>query len=455
MASPDTLIETLARLQQHVSAENGRRALLDYARKQAGARLGLLFRVNILARQMTLVVRCGRAPLHTPRSEQVHFPLDGLFGAALSQQGVLRISDTYSDSRSLSQERSWTWQGGQVRLCAVGAAWTKPGPRGVIVLCSEPGAPEASDAALTEQAEREILICAVLLGTYLEDGAEETRVAIDRERSRIARDLHDGAAQGIAHAIHTLELAQRVLEKQPQVAQREIQHARATLLESLDALRHDITSLLPAPLEQGNFVEAAYALLEDFKQQEPAIILHSEGIQIERLPAPLEAALYRFLQEALHNVRKHARARHVTVQIQSLPGLIVAQVSDDGDGFIVEQGSRPASHTPQKNAAGHFGLRSMQERIEQAGGTLEIVSKPGVGTTLKARFPLAQSPLALTSREREVLRLLADGATNRAIAGTLSVSIETVKSHVHHIMQKLQVKDRTQAAVLAARKQWV
>ena len=97
----------------------------------------------------------------------------------------------------------------------------------------------------------------------------------------------------------------------------------------------------------------------------------------------------------------------------------------------------------------------MQERIKQAGGTLEIVSKPRAGTILTARFPLSQPPLVLTNREREVLRLLVDGATNRAIADSLSVSIETVKSHVHHIMQKLQVKDRTQAAVLAARKQWV
>jgi len=94
-------------------------------------------------------------------------------------------------------------------------------------------------------------------------------------------------------------------------------------------------------------------------------------------------------------------------------------------------------------------------RVEQAGGVLDITSKLNAGTTIKAHFPLALSPLALTNREREVLRLLVDGATNRAIASTLSVSIETVKSHVHHIMQKLQVKDRTQAAVLATRKQWV
>jgi DNA-binding NarL/FixJ family response regulator len=61
----------------------------------------------------------------------------------------------------------------------------------------------------------------------------------------------------------------------------------------------------------------------------------------------------------------------------------------------------------------------------------------------------------LTRREREVLQLLVEGATNRIIAQKLSVSIETVKSHVHHIMQKMQVKDRTQAAVVATRQRWL
>ncbi len=458
MASPDTLIETLARLQQHVSAEHGRRVLLDYARKRAGARLCLLFRVDALAQQLALVERCGRAPLPMPHATPLHIPLDGLFGAALSQADLLLVADVFSDPRSLLQERALTWQQGQVYLCAAGAARAKPGARGMMALCRGPRASDASDAALSEQAEREILMCAVLLGAYLEDNTEEmraTRTAIERERSRIARDLHDGAAQGIVHAIHKLELAQRAWETQPQLAFSEIERARDTLLESLDALRHDISALLPAPLEQRNFVESVRALLADFKQQEPTITLRSEGIQTEYLPAPLEAPLYRFLQEALHNVRKHASARHISVQIQSSPDLLVAQVSDDGVGFVVDKVRGTGHYAVKKGTVSHLGLRSMQERIEQVGGTLEIVSQPRVGTTLTARFSLAPSPSALTSREREVLRLLAQGATNRAIADALSVSTETVKSHVHHIMQKLQVKDRTQAAVLAARKQWV
>jgi signal transduction histidine kinase/DNA-binding CsgD family transcriptional regulator len=461
VSSPETLIETLGHLQQHVSERYNRRALLDYARKSAGARLALLFRVDVPAGQLALVEHCGQAPHHKNLSEHTHIPLDGLFSVPLSERGLLRVVDAYHDPRSLPAERSWTWQGGQVQLCATSAGSTRPGAQGILVLCSDPDLTVTSDTTatfgttVTAQAESEILICAVLLGAYLEDGSEETRAAIDRERGRIARDLHDGAAQDIAHAIQALELAQHTLEKQPQVARREIQRARETLFESLNSLRHDISALLPAPLEERNFAEAARALFEEFSLREPSIVLHCEEMQIAYLPASLEAHLYRFLQEALNNVRKHARARHVIVRIQSSPERLVVRVSDDGVGFSAEQKSVQGSFVAETGKAAHFGLRAMQERIKQAGGTLEIVSKPGAGTTLKACFPLSLPPLALTSREREVLRLLVEGATNRAIAGKLSVSVETVKSHVHHIMQKLQVKDRTQAAVLAARKQWV
>jgi DNA-binding NarL/FixJ family response regulator len=83
---------------------------------------------------------------------------------------------------------------------------------------------------------------------------------------------------------------------------------------------------------------------------------------------------------------------------------------------------------------------------------------------MRARFPLptraapaisATQVSPLTNRERDVLRLVIDGLTNRAIAEQLSVSTETIKSHVHHIMQKMNAKDRTHAAVLATRQHWV
>src|SRR5450759_4891299 len=147
MAAPVTLIETLAHLQQHISAAYGRQTLLDYARKSARARLGLLFRVDTLARQLVLVEQCGHAhaPLPAYPTGRSPVPLHGLFGAALHHQGLLRIPDTYNDPRSLPAERSWTWPNGQVQLCAIGTTSTRPGPQGVMVLCNTPDISDTSD----------------------------------------------------------------------------------------------------------------------------------------------------------------------------------------------------------------------------------------------------------------------------------------------------------------------
>ena len=280
----------------------------------------------------------------------------------------------------------------------------------------------------------------------------EQQATIDQERSRIAREIHDSAAQDIAHVLHILELVQRIFERQPQAAVRELRRARERLVESLNDLRSSISSLLPAQLEKSSFDDALRGLLDEFSKSEPAIALHYEVARLKHWPPSLEVPLYRVLQEALHNVRKHAHATYAAVHIQTLPSMLIVQVSDNGTGFDVEEAHRDAA---QNGSSVHFGLRMMQERVEQAGGTLEIVSKPGAGTTLKARFPLLPLAESLTNREREVLRLLVDGSTNRMIAVKLSVSIETVKSHVRHIMQKLHVKDRTQAAVMATKQQWI
>jgi len=93
----------------------------------------------------------------------------------------------------------------------------------------------------------------------------------------------------------------------------------------------------------------------------------------------------------------------------------------------------------------------MQHRVEQAGGVLDITSKLNAGTTIKARFPFALSPLALTNREREVLRLLVEGRSNKEIAGALFISPKTASVHVSNILGKLGASSRTEAAAIAHR----
>jgi signal transduction histidine kinase len=95
------------------------------------------------------------------------------------------------------------------------------------------------------------------------------------------------------------------------------------------------------------------------------------------IPIELKEAAYRIAQEALHNVVKHARASHVHVRMRKDAEELLLAVTDDGAGFDTG-GSFP----------GHIGLRSMRERVARAGGTLEITSAPGKGTSVAAHIPL-------------------------------------------------------------------
>jgi DNA-binding NarL/FixJ family response regulator len=133
--------------------------------------------------------------------------------------------------------------------------------------------------------------------------------------------------------------------------------------------------------------------------------------------------------------------------------LLLIEIYDDGVGFSddLTHKSPTGDIYISEMQAGHFGLRSMEKRLKSVGGTLEIESHAGNGTLLKASFPLPQQTLVLTNREREILRFVSQGMSNTDIALKLLISRATVKSHVHHIMQKLHVHDRTQAAVHAAR----
>ncbi|MGH2507946.1 MAG: helix-turn-helix transcriptional regulator, partial [Ktedonobacteraceae bacterium] len=281
----------------------------------------------------------------------------------------------------------------------------------------------------------------------------ERQELLEQERGRIAREIHDSVMQDVGHVLQKLEYTQRILEAQPQAALNEVEQARTILNRSLRDLRYGISSLLPMPLEGQAFDEALKVLLHEYSQNSPDIKLLYDLDKISLWPQTVQAPVYRFIQEALNNIRKHASATEVRIRMRQVAGLGVVQISDNGQGFVPEQaGTVPASRDV---ATLHMGLLTMEERIRQAGGVLEIRSKLGEGTLLKARFPLMQTSAVLTEREREVLSLLVDGLTNRAISERLSVSLETVKSHVHHIMQKMHVKDRTQAAVIATRQRWI
>lgn len=478
MVTSDMLLHLIADLQGDMTVTHGRRILLKYAQTSSGARLALLFVFDKEHQTLVLVERYGQRP---PRLQQEpgtssnstkrkrfnprRISAQGLFGSALHRQGFLHILHAYNDPRTLKEEQYWMGTGDDVILGAIGQQ------QGVLVLCVDPESktqPAHGTRAIMDEAN--LLVCTALLSAYLsindkrvpakEEGKDEIKlkVAIDEERTRIARDIHDGAAQNIVHAIHKLEFIQRVLEKPSEnvgatltVALREISQASDILKESWHDLQHDISSLIPLQLEEQGFDAALQNLLHEHMRDEPALKIDYEKDDFPGLPLSLEVPIFRFIQEALNNVRKHAHASRVVIRIRLLAGLLLVEVNDNGEGFDVKE----VLSTGRSGPLHRLGLRAMRDRVQEAGGHWEISSKSGEGTTVRARFLLATSSGVLTQREREVLRLMVEGLTNRAIAEKLSVSTETIKSHVHHIMQKMRVNDRTQAAVMATKQHWL
>ena len=463
MIMSDELVQLIAELQRDASDAGGRRRLLDYIRAQSGARLALLFVWNESGDALLLLERSGQRARSQQSSRFAdRVPPDGLFGEALHTGAALRVTHAAADARALDSERSWLAAGDDAVLLRV---VRRNEAKGVLVLCLD-----ASSSQLSASDEDGLLFCAALLSAYLspeeqrpkarrkvaavsvqtDAPADANAAAVERERERIARDMHDGVVQQLAAVLQRLELARRILETRPDAARRQLDEAALLINESLIELRHVIVSPVPLQLEEQGLTAALRKLAQETMRVEPSLRVEVESTELGLLPVTLEAVVYRLAQESLANARKHAQATRAVIRLRLVNSLLVVEISDNGQGFAGEA----AGHA---GADEHLGLRMMRSRVQQVGGTWEAQSKRGVGTMIKARFPLAL-PLpaaALTNREREVLRLLMQGLTNRAIAEKLSVSAETVKSHLRHIMQKMQVHDRTQAAVTAARQQLV
>jgi signal transduction histidine kinase len=198
--------------------------------------------------------------------------------------------------------------------------------------------------------------------------------AVELERSRIACDLHDGVAQQLALALLKLEYLQHLLNAEPdQPALTEIQKTINIIQGSLTELRHCITSAVPLQLTRYGLSAAVHNLLEEYR---------GEGLQIAYkcddpldIPIPLEVCIYRFIQEALNNIRKHARATRVAIHLHVSVEALEITVEDNGCGL------------PDSSHSQGAGLQIMHARVESLGGSWQIRSQPGQGTTIQVSFP--------------------------------------------------------------------
>ncbi len=205
-------------------------------------------------------------------------------------------------------------------------------------------------------------------------------VAIEAERNRIARDLHDGPIQGIAGAALSLEAVKLMVDTGHATdAADMLSRIRRELSEETENLRRLMSDLRPPLLEERGLLAAIRELGTRFQEHTgiPVSVRSSfDGL----VPPEVETIAYRVVQEALSNVTKHAAASHVTVRLVSGRGALEAEVEDDGCGF-------DASSLREFLRRGKVGLASMRERTELGSGTFTVRSRPGGGTTVKATLP--------------------------------------------------------------------
>jgi len=205
-------------------------------------------------------------------------------------------------------------------------------------------------------------------------------LAINEERNRIARDIHDGLAQSLAFASLKLDLVARLLGVEAGEAATELETVRKTLRENIKELRRSIFALRPIDLERLGFVATLRKYAAEFAEQ------HGLPVEVDspdELPVgqTTEGTLFRIVQEAMNNVAKHAQASKATISIALEEGSVRLSVRDDGRGF------ERSSTEEAPFLSGGIGIRAIQERVAARGGVFAIRSRPGEGTHLEVKLP--------------------------------------------------------------------
>lgn len=226
---------------------------------------------------------------------------------------------------------------------------------------------------------------AALASLALENLALYARVedrAVEEERRRLAREIHDGAAQVLAFLkLKTAELQLGLSGLSEAELESRLREIRKVLGEASQDLRYAINDLDRIDMPDG-VLGALHDYLDHFAAQSGLEVLVSAPPLVDpRLSRQTELQVIRIMQEALTNVRKHARARQVSISIEELDGRWQFTVADDGQGFSPEGIARDR---------GHFGLQTMRERAALIGATIAIESAPGAGTTIRLQLPGAE-----------------------------------------------------------------
>lgn len=203
--------------------------------------------------------------------------------------------------------------------------------------------------------------------------------AQEEERKRLSREIHDGPAQLLASVLIRSDLAEKMhKEEGPERSLEEIRSLKKMIRTTLYEVRRIIYDLRPMALDDLGLIPTLkkyLATVEDYHKTTNIEFVYLG--KDTRLPSKYEVALFRLIQEAVHNALKHAKAKTIQVKVEVQPEKVYVLVKDDGVGFDVSV-----------RKSGSYGMMGMRERVEILDGLFTIHSKQGAGTVISIKIPI-------------------------------------------------------------------
>jgi PAS domain S-box-containing protein len=210
--------------------------------------------------------------------------------------------------------------------------------------------------------------------------------AQEEERTRVAREVHDGLTQV---AIATHQLLQSFADGHPPgsiVREGELDRALRLAQQTVVEARHVIESLRPTSLEDLGLSAAISLLVDQLQNEGWKVAFQEDGLEKKRLPDQVETTLFRVAQEALTNARRHAQTKRIYLSLARRERSVHLEVRDFGRGFDLE-----GAGSGEGSRGERVGLTGMRERLALLGGGLAVHTKPGQGTSIVAELPLAEA----------------------------------------------------------------
>jgi signal transduction histidine kinase len=305
----------------------------------------------------------ARSVAHWPRGE-------GLLGAVIYDQQVIRVDDLANDQRSRGFPAGHPAMTSFLGVPIVGAGETY----GNLYLANkmDAGSFGEGDEVLIQMLAAHAAVAIQNARLY----AELERLAVLEERTRIGMDLHDGVIQSIYAVGLTLESTRLALPEGADEAMTLLDTSIGGLNDAIRDIRNFILDLRPRRFA-GDVQQGMAQLVREFQANTMVPVSMSMPERLDDLPLPLGRAIFLTTQEALANIARHARAKRVNIALHYNAGRVLLKIQDDGRGFDTGNEALRIGH----------GLANMQARAEGLGGVFDIRSKPDGGTTITLDLP--------------------------------------------------------------------